>query len=240
MRGSNKNTENEHWVWMEKVPEKEQLGRMERQRVWCVAEPCLALARWRRQSEKVEGGHLHRHWEPQEGRTRPSSPGGLQQRLWDLPPGHPSLLCHPGCREALPQSDAVEPHFSKKAALPPESSEHLRSPTRGQEDRASPGRCSCGIPTRDSTGPLDKEASVWGPRVSHSFRLRKAAFHTPISFILGIHVLHSSPSPLLLWESADSINKLFIWRHTSLNIRAKKIRTGLAFKGFTIPGETQT
>lgn len=118
MRGSNKNTENEHWVWMEKVPEKEQLRRMERQRVWCVAEPCLAPARWRRQSEKVEGGHLHRHWEPQEGRTRPSSPGGLQQRLWDLPPGHPSLLCHPGCREALPQSDAVQPHFSKKAALP--------------------------------------------------------------------------------------------------------------------------
>lgn len=52
-----------------------------------------------------------------EGRGPPPQ-GGLQQRLRDLPPGHPSLLCHPGCREALPQSDAVEPHFSKKAALP--------------------------------------------------------------------------------------------------------------------------
>lgn len=53
------------------------------------------------------------------------------------------------------------------------------------------------LPTQDSTGPQDKEASVWGLRVSNLLGLREATFHTIIYFILEIHVFYYFLSPLL-------------------------------------------
>ena len=102
-----------------------------------------------------------------------------------------------------------------------------------------PRHLPCRLSREDSyiglDGPRDE-----GPRVSSSLRLRKAAFHTTIYFILGIHVFPYSPHLCSFENQQIPFNTLFIWLHTLLNIRAKKLRTGLALKGFTIHGETHT